>query len=375
MTQVIGGGVSISCEPVLDRRHAREQDRRVVPGRRGQGPGLVARLSRPHPARVLARHERVGAADRAPRRTAAGNRGSRQAPHEHAQPHEGRAPRRGPAEAARGEPADGARRLARRGCSRSASSSSSSGRSRGAARGALEPRPDHEDARAVQLRHAPSGLVERIRRARSCIVALATAMALPVGILVAIYLNEFARPWIRSSVSLALDVLNGVPGDRDRHLRLRALRRRSRPERLRRRVRARVPDAAARRALDARGARARAGVAARGEPRARRAPLADDALDRPAADARRHRHRDGARGRARRRRDRAAALHDLDRRHAAPLGPPPRAADRAGRDLRAVGVGRPGRSRAGVGRGARPAALHPLHEPHRALARDAQPRG
>ncbi len=43
------------------------------------------------------------------------------------------------------------------------------------------------------------------------IVGIATAMALPVGILVAIYLNEFARPWVRSAVSLALDVLNGVP--------------------------------------------------------------------------------------------------------------------------------------------------------------------
>jgi len=43
------------------------------------------------------------------------------------------------------------------------------------------------------------------------IVGLATAMALPVGILVALYLNEFARPSVRGSVSLALDVLNGVP--------------------------------------------------------------------------------------------------------------------------------------------------------------------
>jgi phosphate transport system permease protein len=43
------------------------------------------------------------------------------------------------------------------------------------------------------------------------IVGLATAMALPIGILVALYLNEFARPSIRSTVSLALDVLNGIP--------------------------------------------------------------------------------------------------------------------------------------------------------------------
>ncbi|HEV7132293.1 MAG TPA: phosphate ABC transporter permease PstA [Gaiellaceae bacterium] len=43
------------------------------------------------------------------------------------------------------------------------------------------------------------------------IVALATAMALPVGILVAVYLMEFARPALRTAVSLTLDVLNGVP--------------------------------------------------------------------------------------------------------------------------------------------------------------------
>src|SRR5207237_1033508 len=43
------------------------------------------------------------------------------------------------------------------------------------------------------------------------LVALATAMALPVGILVAIFLNEYARPAVRSLVSLVLDVLNGIP--------------------------------------------------------------------------------------------------------------------------------------------------------------------
>lgn len=43
------------------------------------------------------------------------------------------------------------------------------------------------------------------------IVGLATAMALPFGILVAIYLNEFAPPPVRNGVGLALDVLAGVP--------------------------------------------------------------------------------------------------------------------------------------------------------------------
>ena len=43
------------------------------------------------------------------------------------------------------------------------------------------------------------------------IVGIATTMALPVSILVAVYLNEFARAGIRTAVSLTLDVLNGVP--------------------------------------------------------------------------------------------------------------------------------------------------------------------
>ncbi len=43
------------------------------------------------------------------------------------------------------------------------------------------------------------------------IVAVATLMALPTGILIAVYLGEFARPAVRGFVSLTLDVLNGVP--------------------------------------------------------------------------------------------------------------------------------------------------------------------
>jgi phosphate transport system permease protein len=42
-------------------------------------------------------------------------------------------------------------------------------------------------------------------------VGLATLMALPVGILIAIYVNEFAPRVIRRGLSLTLDILNGVP--------------------------------------------------------------------------------------------------------------------------------------------------------------------
>lgn len=43
------------------------------------------------------------------------------------------------------------------------------------------------------------------------LVVLAMLMAVPVGVLVAIYLGEFASPRVASAVGLALDVLNGFP--------------------------------------------------------------------------------------------------------------------------------------------------------------------
>ncbi len=43
------------------------------------------------------------------------------------------------------------------------------------------------------------------------LVALATVIAVPIGILMAIYTSEFARPKIASGVSFALDILNGIP--------------------------------------------------------------------------------------------------------------------------------------------------------------------
>jgi phosphate transport system permease protein len=43
------------------------------------------------------------------------------------------------------------------------------------------------------------------------IVGIATVMALPVGVLVAIYVGEFAPPKLANGVRLVLDVLNGLP--------------------------------------------------------------------------------------------------------------------------------------------------------------------
>jgi phosphate transport system permease protein len=43
------------------------------------------------------------------------------------------------------------------------------------------------------------------------VVGIATAIALPFGILIAIYVNEFASPAIRGGVKFVLDTLNGIP--------------------------------------------------------------------------------------------------------------------------------------------------------------------
>ena len=56
----------------------------------------------------------------------------------------------------------------------------------------------------------PSGLANAFA-GTLVIVGIATLMALPTGILIAVYLNEFA-PWpIKRTVTLGLDVLNGIP--------------------------------------------------------------------------------------------------------------------------------------------------------------------
>ena len=60
------------------------------------------------------------------------------------------------------------------------------------------------------LTNAPQGLSNAFA-GTLVIVGLATAMALPVGILVAVYVNEFAPPAVRTGVGLVIDVLAGVP--------------------------------------------------------------------------------------------------------------------------------------------------------------------
>ena len=188
-----------------------------------------------------------------------------------------------------------------------------------------QPRPVHEEPGALRRdgrrdRATPSS-------ARSCSSALAAAMALPVGVLVAIYVSEFARPrvarWIRAGARRA----ERAPLDRDRHLRLRPARR---PASARTRFIASIAlgdhHAAAHLAVDAGGARARAAATLREASQALGVRKWRTVLQRrPADDARRDPDRRDARGRPRGRRDRADPLH-LVALHERGLGRPAHAA-------------------------------------------------
>jgi phosphate transport system permease protein len=57
----------------------------------------------------------------------------------------------------------------------------------------------------------PGGGISSAIIGSALIVGMATALALPVGVLIAIYLTEFAPRAVAASIQLALDVLNGLP--------------------------------------------------------------------------------------------------------------------------------------------------------------------
>ena len=115
------------------------------------------------------------------------------------------------------------------------------------------------------------------------LVAIATAIALPIGVLVALYVSEFAPAAAGGADEALARRPERIPLDRDRHLRLRADRRRvvsrprnrSPPERLGRRVRALDHHGPARRAHGDGGARTRPEPPPRSQLRARRVEVAD----------------------------------------------------------------------------------------------------
>jgi phosphate transport system permease protein len=67
---------------------------------------------------------------------------------------------------------------------------------------------------SVAIRAAPALSLDFLTKAligSAVIVGMATGMALPVGVLIAVYLTEFARPAVAGPVQLVLDILNGLP--------------------------------------------------------------------------------------------------------------------------------------------------------------------
>ena len=58
--------------------------------------------------------------------------------------------------------------------------------------------------------NAPTGIANALVGS-VILVGVAAVMALPIGVLIAIYVNEFAQRRIATGVALVLDVLNGIP--------------------------------------------------------------------------------------------------------------------------------------------------------------------
>jgi phosphate transport system permease protein len=65
--------------------------------------------------------------------------------------------------------------------------------------------------KAPNLFGGPGGGISSAIVGSALIVAMATGMALPVGVLTAIYLTEFAPRRVAGAIQLMLDVLNGLP--------------------------------------------------------------------------------------------------------------------------------------------------------------------
>jgi phosphate transport system permease protein len=57
----------------------------------------------------------------------------------------------------------------------------------------------------------PGGGIAPLIVGSAILVGLATAMALPAGVLIAVFLEEFASPRVRASIQLSVDLLNGLP--------------------------------------------------------------------------------------------------------------------------------------------------------------------
>jgi phosphate transport system permease protein len=58
---------------------------------------------------------------------------------------------------------------------------------------------------------SPGGGIAPLIVGSAILVGVATAISLPVGVCIALFLEEFASPWLRSPVQLAIDLMTGLP--------------------------------------------------------------------------------------------------------------------------------------------------------------------
>jgi len=58
---------------------------------------------------------------------------------------------------------------------------------------------------------SPGGGIAPLIVGSAILVGIATAISLPIGVCIALFLEEFASPWLRSPVQLAIDLMTGLP--------------------------------------------------------------------------------------------------------------------------------------------------------------------
>jgi phosphate transport system permease protein len=58
---------------------------------------------------------------------------------------------------------------------------------------------------------APGGGIAPLIVGSAILVGVATLIALPLGVCIAVFLEEYAAPWLRAPIQLAVDLLTGLP--------------------------------------------------------------------------------------------------------------------------------------------------------------------